>query len=242
MSQPPRFAVAGTPQPGEMVQIAGAEAHHMRDVMRLGAGAVVTLIDDRGAEHAATIERLDRSSAELRIVRTASVRARPTLIIAPAIIKGPRMDVIVEKAAELGATELWPVVCARGMVREPAAARLARWRRVALAASKQSLVAPPMSVGEPVAFADLIRRAPRDTLAIICAAGAEPMYRILERMRPAAILIACGPEGDFTADEARAAAEAGFVAAALGSGRLRSETAAIAALAIAAGWLGAATA
>ncbi len=242
MTRSPRFAVAGTPHPGDVVRISGAEAHHLRDVMRLGAGAPVTLIDERGVEHAARIERVDRSVAELRILSTAGVRTRPGLIIASAIIKGPRMDVIVEKAAELGATELWPVVCARGLVREPGAARLARWRRLAQAASKQSLVAPPMSVAEPVAFADLIRRAPRDTLALICAQGAEPMHLILERIRPAAILIACGPEGDFTPDEARAAAEAGFVAAALGTGRLRSETAAIAALAIAGGWLGAAKA
>jgi 16S rRNA (uracil1498-N3)-methyltransferase len=242
MTRPPRFAVAGTPRPGEIVRIAGAEAHHLRDVMRLGAGAAVTLIDELGAEHAAAIDRLDRSAIELKILSTARLRTRPRLIIAPAIIKGPRMDVIVEKAAELGATELWPVVCARGLVREPGAARLARWRRLALAASKQSLVAPPMSVGEPVPFAELIRRASRDTLALICAQGAEPMHLILERVRPAAILIACGPEGDFTADETRAAAAAGFIAAALGAGRLRSETAAIAALAIAGGWLGAALA
>jgi 16S rRNA (uracil1498-N3)-methyltransferase len=242
MTRAPRFAVAGAPQPGDVVRISGTEAHHMRRVMRLGTGAAITLIDERGAEHTATIERFDRSGAEARILATAAVRARPDLIIAPAIIKGPRMDLIVEKAAELGATELWPVICARGLVREPGAARLARWRRLALGASKQSLVAPPMSVAEPVAFADLIRRAPRDTLALICAQGAEPMHRILERKRPAAILIACGPEGDFTPEEARAAAEAGFAASGLGSGRLRSETAAIAALAIAGEWLAAAPA
>jgi 16S rRNA (uracil1498-N3)-methyltransferase len=242
MTSQPRFAVAGAPHPGDVVRIAGAEAHHLRGVMRLGAGASVTLIDERGAEHEAIVERLDRVAVELRIVSTASARSRPVLIIAPAMIKGPRMDLIVEKAAELGATELWPMACARGLVREPGAARLARWRRLALSASKQSLVAPPMRVGEPVGFADLIRRAPRDTLALICAQGAEPMHRILECMRPAAIMIACGPEGDFTPEETRAAAEAGFIAAALGAGRLRSETAAIAALAIAAGWLGAAMA
>jgi 16S rRNA (uracil1498-N3)-methyltransferase len=240
MNRWPRFAVAGAPQPGEVVRIAGAEAHHMRDVMRLGAGAAITLIDERGAEHAATIERFDRSAAEVKIVSTATVRVRPRLIIAAAVIKGPRMDLIVEKAAELGATELWPAICARGLVREPGAARLARWRRLAIAASKQSLVAPPMSVAEPATLADLIRRAPRDTLALICAQGAEPMHLILQRKRPAAILIACGPEGDFTAEEARAADGAGFTAAGLGTGRLRSETAAIAALAIAGQWLAAA--
>jgi 16S rRNA (uracil1498-N3)-methyltransferase len=240
MSRAPRFAVAGAPHPGDVVRIGGAEAHHMRDVMRLGAGAAITLIDERGAEHHATIERLERSAAEIRIVSSTPTRVRPRMIIAPAIVKGPRMDLIVEKAAELGATELWPVVCARGLVREPGAARLARWRRLAIAASKQSLVSPPMTVAEPVAFADLIRRVPRDTLALICAQGAAPMHRVLEGRRPGAILIACGPEGDFTPDEAHAADSAGFAAAALGSGRLRSETAAIAALAIAGEWLAAA--
>lgn len=237
MNRTPRFAVAGAPQPGDLVRIAGPEAHHLRDVMRLGAGAAVTLVDEGGAEHSAAIERCDRSAVQVRITGSSPVRIRPRMIIAPAIVKGPRMDLIVEKAAELGATDLWPIVCARGLVREPGAARLARWRRLAIAACKQSLVTPAIAISEPIAFADLIRRVPRDTLAVICSQGAEPMNRMLERTRPAAILIACGPEGDFTPEEARAAEDAGFGAAGLGSGRLRSETAAIAALAIAGDWL-----
>jgi 16S rRNA (uracil1498-N3)-methyltransferase len=94
-----------------------------------------------------------------------------------------------------------------------------------------------MRVAEPAEFADLIQRLPRDTLALICAQGAEPLHRVLGRLRPAGILIACGPEGDFTAAEIRAASDAGFIAAGLGAARLRSETAAVAALAIAGEWL-----
>jgi 16S rRNA (uracil1498-N3)-methyltransferase len=241
MSRPPRFAVAAAPAAGALARISGPEAHHMRDVTRLEVGAAVTLIDASGAEHAGVIERYDRAGAEVRIVATEPARLRPTLIIAPAIVKGPRMDFIVEKAAELGATELRPVVCARGLVREPGAGRVTRWRRLALAAGKQSLLAPPMSVAGPVPFGDLIRTVPRDTLAVICSEGAEPMSRLLDRARPRAVLIACGPEGDFTPDEAAAAAVAGFVAAGLSRSRLRSETAAIAAVAIAAEWFAAAS-
>jgi 16S rRNA (uracil1498-N3)-methyltransferase len=239
MNRPPRFAVTAAPPTGGLARIVGSEAHHMRDVTRLTVGAAVMLIDASGVEHTGIIERYDRASADVRIVATAPARLRPSIIIAPAITKGPRMDFVVEKAAELGATELWPLVCARGLVREPGAERVTRWRRLALAASKQSLLAPPMSVAEPVPFRDLIRSVPRDTLAVICSEGAEPMGRMLERARPRAMLIACGPEGDFAPDEAAAAADAGFVSAGLGRSRLRSETAAIAAVAIAVEWFAA---
>ncbi|HVA82005.1 MAG TPA: RsmE family RNA methyltransferase, partial [Candidatus Binataceae bacterium] len=84
---------------------------------------------------------------------------------------------------------------------------------------------------------DATRGALADALLVFCSAGAEPMAALLERERPRAILIAIGPEGDFTPDEIAAALSAGFIAAGLGPARLRSETAAIAALAIASQWL-----
>ena len=70
------------------------------------------------------------------------------------------MDFIVEKAAELGASELWPLVCARGLVRSPGAERLARWRRLALAAAKQSQSPSAMDVRAPIGIDDLIRGVP----------------------------------------------------------------------------------
>jgi 16S rRNA (uracil1498-N3)-methyltransferase len=78
---------------------------------------------------------------------------------------------------------------------------------------------------------------PKETLAMFCAEGAEPLAAVVRRMRPRATLIACGPEGDFDAAEYAAMHTAGFVAAGLGPNRLRSETAALAALSLAAGAL-----
>ncbi|HEV2171048.1 MAG TPA: RsmE family RNA methyltransferase, partial [Candidatus Binatus sp.] len=140
-----------------------------------------------------------------------------------------------EKAAELGASQLWPLICARGLVRSPGEERLSRWRRLALAAAKQSHSAAPMEVRAPIAFDDLIRGVPSGTLALICAQGGEPLHEVIRRANRAAILIAVGPEGDFDDDERAKAAGAGFVAAGLGCNRLRSETAALAAVSIAAG-------
>ena len=205
----------------------------MRDVMRLRVGDGVALLDRDGAEHAGVIEGYDRERALIKVSSSSAARSDPRLILAAAIIKGPRMDLIVEKAAELGATELWPVVCARGLVKSPGSERLLRWRRLAIAAAKQSLSPRSMEVRAPIAFADLIRNAPKDTLALICQIGGEPLGEVIRRVAPLAILIACGPEGDFDREERASAEAAGFVAAGLGPNRLRSETAAIAALSIA---------
>ena len=147
------------------------------------------------------------------------------------------MDFIVEKAAELGASELWPLVCARGLVHAPGVERIARWRRLALAAAKQSQSSSAMNVRAPLGFDDLIRSVPRTTLAVICTQGAEPLSRVIRRAHPRAILIAIGPEGDFDNAERAKTSDAGFVVAGLGPNRLRSETAALGAVSIAQGLL-----
>jgi 16S rRNA (uracil1498-N3)-methyltransferase len=211
----------------------------MRAVLRLTVNARVSLLDPAGVEHRGVIDRYERDRAVIRIESSLSLPslARPRIILAAAIIKGPRMDFLVEKAAELGASELWPLVCARGLVRSPGAERLARWKRLALSAAKQSQSAAAMEVRAPLAFDDLLHRVPPGALATLCAQAGAPLVNVIRRAHPSAILIAIGPEGDFDDDERARAANAGFVAAGLGPNRLRSETAALGAVSIAAGLL-----
>ncbi|HZC45257.1 MAG TPA: RsmE family RNA methyltransferase [Candidatus Acidoferrum sp.] len=232
-----RFAIAHAPDATGLAHVEGAELHHMRTVLRLPVNARVTLLDPANVEHHGTIERYERDRAIVRISSSSILPIRSRIILAAAIVKGPRMDFIVEKAAELGASELWPLVCARGLVRSPGAERLARWRRLALAAAKQSQSATTMEVRSPIGIDDLLRSVPPATLAVICAQGAEPLAGVIRRAHPRAILIAIGPEGDFDDDERAKAATAGFIAAGLGQNRLRSETAALGAISIAAGML-----
>jgi 16S rRNA (uracil1498-N3)-methyltransferase len=238
-SRPPRFAIARDSLTGGVARLAGPELHHLRDVMRLKPGARVALIDEHGAEYAGVIKSLEPHLAVIEISeRAATASPRRTIALAAAIIKGPRMDFMVEKAAELGATGLWPLLCARGVVRAPGAERIARWRRIVIAAAKQSRAAYPMEIREPLNFADAIRSRRDDTLGVICAIGAEPLGGVVRRILgghtlPRGILIACGPEGDFDPEELAMAEALGFVKAGLGTNRLRSETAALAALAIA---------
>jgi len=213
---------------------------HMRTVLRLTVDARVSLLDPAGVEHRGVIERYERDRAVIRIESSSSRSPSPPrarIILAAAIVKGPRMDFLVEKAAELGASELWPLVCARGLVRSPGAERLARWGRLAHAAAMQSQSRVAMEVRAVVGIDDLIRDVPAGTLAVICAQGGDPLAEVIRRAHPREILIAIGPEGDFDDDERAKTANAGFVAAGLGPNRLRSETAALAAVSIAAGLL-----
>jgi 16S rRNA (uracil1498-N3)-methyltransferase len=234
-STPPRFIISSASIRGDRASIAGAELHHLRDVMRLGRGDAVALIDERGRSFAGRIESIDAQAALIRIERVEQPRggARP-LILALAIIKNPRMDVAIEKAVELGASEIWPLICARCVVRDPGRERLARWRRLAAAARKQSLAERAVEIKAPIGFNEMLAHLPNGILPILCQAGAPPLAAALRRTAGGGILIACGPEGDFTADEAAAAERAGFVRAGLGRNRLRTETAALAAVALAA--------
>ncbi len=234
---PPRFSIARAPDSSGRALVEGAELHHLRTVLRLALNSRVSLLDPAGVEHRGVIERYERERAVIRIESSSPTPARPQIILAAAIIKGPRMDFVVEKAAELGASELWPLVCARGLVRSPGAERVARWSRLAISAAKQSRSRTAMEVRPPAGFDDLIRGVPPAALAVICAQSAEPLGAVIRRVHPRGILIAVGPEGDFDDGERARAASAGFVSVGLGSNRLRSETAALAAVAIAQGLL-----
>jgi 16S rRNA (uracil1498-N3)-methyltransferase len=237
MKQLPRFAIPGVIGDDRVVRLAGNELHHLRDVRRLGPGAEVVLCTADGSECVGRIEAFEPSAAIISITGKRENQPAETrrTILAPALIKASRMDLLVEKAAELNATELWPLFCARSVARDPGAERYQRWRRIAIAAAKQSLRSPPMEIRPPLDLLAMVQKVPEHALCITCVAGAEPLASLLRRRDPPAIVLVCGPEGDFTEEEISAMRTAGFVLAGLGPNRLRSETAALAALSIAAG-------
>jgi len=242
MSRPPRFAVKrkALALDNGIARVGGSELHHMRNVMRLARGAEVRLLDDEGIEYAGRIERFETDHALIAVATAghAAPSGETIVILAAALIRSSRMDFLVEKAAEIGAAEVWPLRCNRSVVREPGAERIIRWRRLATAAAKQSLAARVIEIRPPLTVADLVRTIPKDALAIMCAPGARPLTTVIRRTpRPRAIVIACGPEGDFDAAETSVMLAEGFIAAALGAHRLRSETAALAALSITVGVL-----
>jgi len=245
MKHPPRFTIpndtGGFGSDGNF-RVTGSELHHMRDVMRLRPGTEVTLCSPNGLEYAGRIASFEPNAVIITVAATPyhQQSISPRLILAAGVIKAARMDLLIEKAAELGAAEFWPLRCARSVVREPGSERWERWRRISLAAAKQSLRSRAMEVHELAEVGAMARRVPKTSFAAICTAGAKPLSAAVRGMPGSlkvcpAVVLAIGPEGDFTPEELAVMRDAGFVSAGLGNNRLRSETAALAALSIVTG-------
>jgi 16S rRNA (uracil1498-N3)-methyltransferase len=245
MKQPPRFVVSESSdlRTGDIVRVTGTELRHMRDVMRLGPGAAVVVCGAGGIEYPGRIAQLTPGVALVTLTGESHCReSNPyRLILAAGMIRAARMDLLVEKAAELNAFELWPLICARSVVGEPSPVRQERWRRISQAATKQSLRSDTMEIRGPIDVSAIAAKLSKTTLAVTCVPGAEPLAAVIRRLvdgargAPPEVVLAIGPEGDFTSEELAVMREAGFVSAGLGVNRLRSETAAMAALCIAAG-------
>ena len=143
-----------------------------------------------------------------------------------AVPKGGRMDLVVEKATEVGATRIVPLLTERGLVR-PRDAKVGRWRRVAEAAARQSLRLRVPEVAEPVGFPEAIGDADADGVLLHNDLDLEPLEAVIRA--PASLFV--GPEGGWSEEELRSAEEAGLALAQLGPYRLRSETAGVVAAA-----------
>ncbi len=207
------------------VRVAGAELRHLR-TLRLAPGARLRVLDDTGGEHDVVLERLGAREAVGRIVASARPRRESPLelVLAPALLKASKMDLVVEKATELGVQRLAPVVTAHVVGR---GAPLERWRRVAVAAAKQSGRTRVPAIDAPVPL-DALLAAPWAGLRLVPWEG-ESARRLDELpARAAAVIALIGPEGGLAPDEVARARTHGFEALTLGPRVLRAETAAIA--------------
>jgi len=161
--------------------LTGTEAHHARGVLRLQSGDRVALFDGRGREAIAEIAALDSAAVRLHILHeavTPPLQARITL--AQAIPKGKNMDHIVQKAVEIGATEIFPLLSARTVVHldpESAAQKRAKWQTVALEAAKQCGQNWLPQIHFPRAPDDFFREIESVTSPVNASAGFSPASR-----------------------------------------------------------------
>ncbi len=235
-----RFYVPRDLIKGNVISIDGDEAHHILDVMRLKKFDEVTVFDGMGKEYAGFVKNAGRRSLVVEIVQTRSVpeRETPDITLVQAIPKKGKMDFIVEKATELGARSIIPVMTDRTIVDWNKAKRTSaaqRWRRIAREASKQCGASRLPEVGEIMDFSEFLKRPSNYGLALIAALSDEARYIdevITDYKKGASVAVSIGPEGDFTPREIDAAREKGFKLISLGSRVLKSDTAALAALAI----------
>lgn len=224
------------------ISLPADEAHHARNVLRVRAGELVRLFDGRGRLADATVESVGRDGVSVtveRIERVCDVDGPLPVTLAVAMPKAARQDILVEKCIELGVRAIQPVITQRSVVR-PKPGRVEHWRRVSIAAAKQSGRAFLPDIGEPVGFDGLLTSVESSDLVVFGSTSLEsrPLLDCLpSQTRNVDVLIVIGPEGGLTAEEEQTLTSRNALAVNLGRSVLRTETAAIAALAVVAAWL-----
>jgi len=218
-------------------ELARAQSHHIARVLRLGVGDAIVLFDGAGGEYEAVIVRVKDALVTIDVgERRAVDRESPLAVtLAQGISGGERMDFTVQKAVELGVARIQPLETSRSVVRlsdARAAKRRAHWQSIAIAACEQSGRNRIPEVAPVVTLRDWLGASVpgHGELRILLAPDAERALGELPVPSGRVALIA-GPEGGLTVEEREDVLRAGFVAARLGPRVLRTETAALAALA-----------
>lgn len=232
-----RFFVRDRHAAGDSVPIEGSDAHKIVHVLRLASGDTIEVIDSGAQVFRAHLE-LDGARVRARLDTLEGARPRATLHIdvAQGIPKGAKMDYVVEKLGELGVRTLIPLRSERTIAGDVSAAKLERWRRLAQSASAQSGRTDILDVTPSLDLAGLLACMPGYDAVLFPweAAPPEPLRERLPGLVAGVsrVLIVVGPEGGFSHAEAEAAAAAGAALISLGSTILRTETAALAMVAI----------
>ena len=206
-------------------------------MLRLRVGASLALFNGQGGEYAASIDKAHGGSVTVAVGAASAIeRESPLeLTLAQGVSRGERMDLVVQKATELGVSRLVPLLTERSVVQlsaQHAQRKVNHWRAIAVAACEQCGRNRLPQLAAPAALSDFLRGADAagHTRLLLSAHGT---VTLAELARPAAgVTVLIGPEGGLTDEEAQAAIAAGFTAVRLGPRVLRTETAAIAALAL----------
>jgi 16S rRNA (uracil1498-N3)-methyltransferase len=212
------------------------QAHHLRDVLRIRSGEEVEVFDGSGNGYAGAVAFQGSEVRVCRLQKLSSRESAISLILAVALIKSAKFELVLQKATELGVDEILPLNTLQSDIRIPEAkipARIDRWNRIVLEASKQCRRFSSPRIHTPCDFGDFLKSAEFSGF---------PRYLFYEKSRSpwrpdpemcAGKLVLCiGPEGGWEDREVELAGEAGCQVVSLGPWTLRAETASIAAVSI----------
>ena len=231
--------------PGELTEtiaITGGDAHHLAHVMRAQIGDAITVVDAAGQAAEMVVMELTRDAVHLRMQRVLPAETEDReVVLVQALLKGEKMDFVVQKAAELGAVCVCPIVTEHVVVRydaKKAAAKAARWQKIADEAAKQCGRRILMRVAPIVSLTELLRDpayiGAADTATVFCYEQEErqSMRTVLGGTEARRVTLIVGAEGGFSPAEVAAVTAAGGQSVSLGHRILRAETASLTALAV----------
>jgi 16S rRNA (uracil1498-N3)-methyltransferase len=222
------------------VRITGDLLHHLRNSLRLRLGDALTLNDGCGARYRVEVTHLTAQGMDTRIIdrQTEPAHKNVQIVLGQALIKGDKMDWVIQKATELGVAALVPIHSTHSVIK-PNPERLehqwSRWERIARDAAQQSERWTIPTIADPVDLVGIFRQyasAPLKGMLVERSGGPSLAGIPLQLDYPHPIVLLVGPEGGWAPDEQRLALEQGFLPLTLGPRILRAETAAIAALSI----------
>src|ERR1017187_7697616 len=225
----------------QQAALGGEEAHHALNVLRLKAGDTVNVFDGRGHEAQAAISQISNQSVQLKLLTQSDSAPLPCRITLAQAIPKKSMDLIVQKATELGVATIVPLVSDRTLVKlDEDSKKVDRWREIALESCKQCGNNWLPEIQPPQTARDFLGALPKFDLKLIGSLqpDAKPLKIILSgtstlgHSSTPSVLILIGPEGDFTPAELNLAKSAGCLPLSLGPLVLRAETAAIYTLSI----------
>ncbi|MFL2546260.1 MAG: 16S rRNA (uracil(1498)-N(3))-methyltransferase [Candidatus Rariloculaceae bacterium] len=236
--KPPRLYL-DLPLSAAEVALEDDRAHYLRRVLRLKAGDSVVVFNGAGAEFLASVDILSRDRATLRLDTVLSPIPESPLEITlvQSLVKNDAMDLIIQKASELGIHRIVPVATEFSVVKldeERARRRVAHWEKIAASACEQSGRHRPPSVESPLALATGLEQISTDVLRLILQPpGRDQLAEArLPAASPAGVAVLIGPEGGLSERDLATADRANFKRVSLGARILRAETAAVAACAL----------
>jgi 16S rRNA (uracil1498-N3)-methyltransferase len=232
-----RFHLPAEAWQSDSLTLIGDEAAHCSRVLRREVGEQIEIFDGAGRVATTTITAVTKSTVTARIDSQHQHEARAHQIhLLPAMIKAEPFEWLLEKAAELGAASVQPIVTARTIVHlsgDNLEKKLSKWRRLMVESAKQCHTPWIPHLAKPCSFAETLASLPADSTRIIPALS-EHSRRLheLPLAQTKSVFILIGPEGDFTPEEEALAQQHSFQPVTLGPLILRAETAAIASLAM----------
>jgi 16S rRNA (uracil1498-N3)-methyltransferase len=236
----PVFFIQSTQIKDQTIQITGDLAHHLRDVLRCRKGEVIELVDEQKTRYRVSLDQFDKRRVVAKILEKESSPEQPDLLITlvQAVLKGPKMDWVIQKATELGANVILPVVTERTIARPRKERELhqrERWQKIAIEAAQQCGRTDIADVKASVSLDALCEKPPEADLKLVLweAERERSLKSVLTDLPPyESIALLVGPEGGFSPSEIEKVQKAGWTPVTLGRRILRAETASLAILAI----------